>query len=347
MAGKKHEFATELIKSFEAQCRRQLTTADREFCDRLATQGINEMQIRAAIMSYVSKESRTRGLKMESATLQHTNMENYISVSRSLLLSYSPPKAGTALTLGKFYIPVPQSMDMTLVVIPQYSILLKVSKRSNEAWYGSKRDNAGVLFSIKVFKKEDDWRLICDGSYVDTQYPRFSISCQLSSKCRAYVETDLGFYVGGDATSSVVTECRMSPNRSKVCPMEIKSSRTYGLGLSDFLAIVLMCYSRWQKRPMSAGTRKQESYSGSGVALIARTPQWEHISEGFREVQLREYPDLARQMRAGGWNIDNRASPCEHERRGHMRTLKDGRVIYVRPSIVNKGGEKVVYRVSE
>jgi hypothetical protein len=40
-----------------------------------------------------------------------------------------------------------------------------------------------------------------------------------------------------------------------------------------------------------------------------------------------------------------RTSPCEHYRRGCERTLKSGKVIQVRPSIVNKGKPKKTYKV--
>lgn len=347
MPKKKQESATDLLKSFEVQCRRRLTAADREFCDRLVSQVADERQMSAAIMGYLKGGSRARGIDRTAVFEQFDHMQNYLSVFRGLLLSYSPQKGTTAFAPEKFYAPAPRSLEMSLVVIPNHNIIIKAGKLSGEAWYGSKRENAGVLLDIKVFRKEDEWRLMCSGSYVDTQYPRFSISCRESSRCRAYMESDLNFCVGNDTSSTVVTECRMSLNRSKGCPLEIGNTRAFGAGLSGFLAIVLMCYDRWQKRPVSTGTKKQESYSERGVAYIAKTPQWVHSSEGFREVQLREYPDFSSQMRARGWNVENRASPCEHERRGHMRSLKDGRTVYVRPSIVNKGGERVVYRVKE
>ena len=109
-----------------------------------------------------------------------------------------------------------------------------------------------------------------------------------------------------------------------------------------------MCHDRWRKRLLISGTKKHEAYPSMGVtAVMAKTPQWEHMSEGFREVQLQDYPDFAEHSRASGFRVENRSSPCEHERRGHMRTLKDGRVVYVRPSIVNKGGERVVYTLSQ
>ena len=44
--------------------------------------------------------------------------------------------------------------------------------------------------------------------------------------------------------------------------------------------------------------------------------------------------------------VENRASHVNMKGgRGHIRTLKDGRKVYIRSSIVNKGGAKIVYRI--
>lgn len=41
------------------------------------------------------------------------------------------------------------------------------------------------------------------------------------------------------------------------------------------------------------------------------------------------------------------SSPREHERSGHYRHYKSGKVVYIQPTTVNKGHEKVIYRASK
>jgi hypothetical protein len=347
MAKKNQLSAAELIESFKNQFYYQLSIADRKYCDRIISQGLNEQEITKILPDYIDKECRVRDLDLSPARELASRIENYSAVFNSLLLSYSPQKNASARIPERYYKPAPRSLGMTLVALPHHNIIIRIEKHSNEAWYGTQRNKAGALLSIKVFKKENEWRLMYDGSYIDTQYPRYSMTCHVSSECRANVDITTNFLVRGRTSIMHITECMMSPNRSKVCPLEAEYTKAHGMGLSDFLALVLMCYDRWQNRPISLRTKKWESYSDMGVSiLMPKTPQWEHISEGFREIQLRDYTEFVEQARASGFRVENRASPCEHERRGHMRTLKDGRKVYVRPSIVNKGGEKIVYRVT-
>jgi hypothetical protein len=142
-------------------------------------------------------------------------------------------------------------------------------------------------------------------------------------------------------------DCKMSPNRSHLCMYEDHFIKDYGMGLAGFYALAHMCYDRWQKRSPRVAAKKSSAYPDTGVsAFLPISPQWEHASDGFREVQLCDYPEFAGHVGGKGFRIKNRAPPCEHQRRGHMRTLRDGRKVYVRPSIINKGGEKVVYRVA-
>jgi len=68
-------------------------------------------------------------------------------------------------------------------------------------------------------------------------------------------------------------------------------AKELGVGLLGLHALAIMCYERWQKRPLNIGTKKSESYSNMGVsAIVTKTPQWEHLSEGFQEIQLLDYP---------------------------------------------------------
>ena len=348
MSKGKQKSAVELIESFKNYFRNRLSPTDRAYCDQIISLGVDDRERFELLSAYIEMETNLKGLDYVAIGELSNSMGNYIAVLCGLLLSYSPLNKVSAHIPEKYYISAPKGLRVALTAIPHNNIIILAEKYSDNAWYGSKQDKSGNLLTIKVFKEEKGWHLIYDGGFIDAQYPRYSVSCHGSGGCRAYMKADLNFYSRQCDTPPVnVTECLMSPNRAKICPLDIEFSKAYGLGLCGILALVVMCYDRWQNRPVSTGTKKWESYSGMGVsAIVTATPQWEHISEGFREVRLHDYPEYVQQTRASGFHVENRSSPCEHERRGHMRTLKDGRMVYVRPSVINKGGEKVVYKVS-
>jgi len=337
--------ATDMIKSFKKEAQSRLTNDDITFCNQVISRGMSERQAAAAVLDYTNEGRYSKGLDMPTAHFKGAFMMNYVTVSIGLLLSYLPPGDAPMEISDAYFVPPPRDLGMALIVIPHHSIAIKISKVADEAWYGSRREKAGALINIMVLKRRQNWQMLYDGHFIDTHYPRFSMSCVAITECSAYQESTLRYNTAIGISETLSTGCKMGPNRCKICPCEIEVLKAYGIGLQGFLAIALMCFDRWRKRPLRSGTKKTRYYPGKGVSYISRTPQWEHVSEGFREVQLREYPEFVRQMQSRGWSVENRASPCEHERRGHIRTLKDGRKVFVRPSIVNKGGEKVVYRI--
>ena len=339
--------ATDMIKSFKSETQARLAREDIEFCNQIVSESMSALRAAAAVLDYTNKERNTNVPDMSGAQFKGAFMMNYVTVSIGLLLSYSPPGDTPMEVPDAFFAPPILDFGAAIIVIPHHSIAIIISRVADKAWYGQKRENSGALINVSVFKRRQHWQFLCGGHFIDAHYPRFSMTCAAITECPAYQESALKYSVASSISSISSTECKMGPSRCKICPCEIEVSKAYGTGLSGFLAIASMCFDRWQKRPLRSGTKKTKSYPGNGVAYIANTPQWEHVSEGFREVQLREYPDFVKQMQAKGWSVENWSSPCEHERRGHVRTLKDGRKVYVRPSIVNKGGEKVVYRIGE
>ena len=347
MVKNKQMSAIDMIKSFKNEAQSRLTHEDIVFCDRIISKGMSERQAVAAALDYTNKGRYSEGLDMSTALFKDAFMINYLTVSIGLLLSYSPPGEAPLEIPKAYFVPPPRDFRMAIIVIPHFSIIIRIGKVADEAWYGSRQEKNGTLISITVLKRRQIWQVLCEGHFIDAHYPRFSMSCAASAECPAYQESALRYKSASGIISTLSVECKMGPNRCKICPCEIEVSKAYGIGLQGFLAIASLCSDRWQKKPMRTGTKKTTFYSGNGVAFIANTPQWEHMSEGFREVQLREYPDFAKQMQSRGWSVENRASPCEHERRGHIRTLKDGRKVFIQPSIVNKGGEKIVYRIND
>lgn len=345
----KQRTASELIESFINDTQNHLTREDRAFCDKLISQRLNEYQMDDLVSDYILKAGHQRNLELRDAQKLALYIENYITVFAGLLLSYSPDKNSPLSIPKKYYRPVPQGFKKALIVVPQHNLIIKGDASPGEAWYGSKRDKAGMLVLVGVFKYTNRWLLFHHGRFIDTHYPRFSVECPIYEDCPAYTKSGLLFdcHTGDGVSEMNSADCKMGPNRAHLCMYEKEFTNKYGINLTDLYALTAMCYDRWQRRPVKIKSKRRESYNDMGVShIVPKTPQWEHMSEGFREIQLREYPNLVETIRTHGYHIENRMSPCEHERRGHMRTLKDGRKIYVRPSIVNKGGEKVVYRVS-
>jgi hypothetical protein len=349
MAKKKHQSSIELIKSYIDIVRKRLTTADCAFCNDVISKYLSNQQTKEYISHYVEKISRDKGLDQKTANDLLNDIEIYIEVSKALMLSWLPSNDAPACIPEKYYNPIPGQLRNAIITIPHHKLIITAGICSNTAWYGSQRDKAGALLTIKVFKRDiGGWVQIYDGSFVDTQYPRYSVVCGGSTECSAYIETTLNSIPLKGTKKVSRPECMIGSQRSKICPQEIDCMKEYGMGLRDFHALVVMCFDRWQNRPMRMNSKKRDLYNCIGVsAIIPKTSQWEHISEGFREIQLCDYPEFVLQKTAIGYHVEDRASPCEHERRGHIRTLRDGRKVFVSPSIVNKGGEKVVYKVIE
>jgi len=348
MYRKKQLTAIELVESFKNYASNHLSRNDREICDKLIASDMNEHQMDDHISEYILLKGNKKKLDIDAAEQLAMQISNYITVHRGLLLSYSATTDNVFDIPEKFYRPIPNEIGMALVAVPQLKLIIKTSTVPGKAWYGEQRMKSGSLLSIDVFKYTNKWIILYKGSFIDTKYPRFNIVCPIADECSYYNESALMFDAGEGVSDIFYTKCKMSRNRSHLCMIEMTNIDEYGIGLLGFHALVMMCYDRWQKRPLIVGTKKNETYIDMGVAaLIAKIPQWQHTSVGFVEIPLRNYPQFTKQARARGYLIDNRSSPCEHVRRGHMRTLKDGRKVYVRSSIINKGGEKVIYKVSK
>ena len=336
-----------IIKSFKDEAQNNLVKGDIKFCNWIFSKGMSGRQAVAAVLDYADKGLNLNGQNMTTSLYKKIFLMNFVSLTNGLLLSYSPPGGAHIKIPDVFFSSPPLDVGTAVIVIPHHDIVIRVSQVADEAWYGSRRDKTGALTNITIFKRKQNWKILYNGHFIEKYYPRFSISCAAANDCPAYQESFLKYHTARGDSAALSAECKMGPNRSNICPYETEVTKIYGLGLRGYLALASMCFDRWRKRPMRGGTKKAGSYNEKGVAFIINTPQWEHVSEGFREVQLREYPDFVVKRQLKGWSVDNRTSPCEHERRGHIRTLKDGRKVLVRASIVNKGGEKVVYRIGK
>ena len=108
----------------------------------------------------------------------------------------------------------------------------------------------------------------------------------------------------------------------------------------------MMCFDKWQNRPVISNTNKSKTYNDNGVSTIfIQTHSESKQSDSFKEVTLRECAEYVSNMRAHGWSVRNRLSPCEHIRREHIRHLKNGKVVHVKSSVVNKGNTRTIYQI--
>ncbi|MDR2569663.1 MAG: DUF1186 family protein, partial [Oscillospiraceae bacterium] len=264
--------ASELMEQFKKEAQRMIPKSGIAYCERLISQGLSDTQISNAVTAYIKNQRSSWGFDITATTALVEYMMNYITVTDGLLLSYTMQKDGRVHQIPEsFYKSTPRDFARTLVAIPYHNIIISAYWCADEAWYGSQQGKTGALLTIKIYRKERTWQLLCDGSFIDTHHPRFSLSCVASPECALYSESSLTFSMLGGNSKIFGSECKLGPNRSRICVYEKELTNKFGVGLSGFLAILLMCHNRWRNRPMRIGTKKSESYSGEGIAYIANT----------------------------------------------------------------------------
>ena len=335
-----------LLDSFRRHVLGQLGSEEQKFCNDVIGQGVSNLDTKDMVNDYISSiVLNTSKSKQEIAEICNS-IENYLSLFHSLLLSYSPVVSGTLQIAEKYSQPLLSANDSLIVVLPLHSLLIRANVFSEKAWYGSREDKTGKLVVVKAFSEcEDDWGMIFDGSFIDSYYPHFSATCQL--RCEARIDTTLFLEIRNGIQMAIPhSECKLSPNRVRICRCATGILAEYNMTQTDFYNLAMMCYDKWQNRPVRQGTKKSGTYNSRGVsAVFVGTPHEKGASPLFREVRLTEVSEHAEQLKASGWKIEGRASPVEHERRGHTRTLKNGKIVDVKGSVVNKGKSQAVYHI--
>ena len=335
-----------LLDSFREHVQRQLSRKEQEFCNNVIGRGLPALETRDMITDYISSITRNAHKSSQEIAEICNSIENYLSLFQSLLLSYSPAEDGALNIAEKYSQPLLSTNDSLVVVLPLHGLLIRANIFSEKAWYGSREDKTGTLVVVKAFSEyEGDWGMVFDGSFIDSYHPHFSATCHF--KCDSRIDTTLFLEMRNGAQLTVPhSECKLSPNRARICRCAIGILNEYKMTQADFYKVAMMCYDRWQNRPIKQGTKKSSTYNSQGVsAVFVGTPPGQGTSPLFREVRLTDVSEHAEQLRASGWKIEGRASPSEHERRGHTRTLKNGKVIDVKGSTVNKGKGQAVYHI--
>lgn len=341
--------SVQLIESFRKEVKSHLSNKDIAFCDDIMSrEDMTEEKKEKLTTKYLTRlaiKKKSYELIAETAN----RMDIYMSIHDCLLFSYNTSISGTLKIPEKYYAPAPADFESMLIALPNSDAVIKVQNFKKKVFCGSRRDKVGNLICIKTYfnSSKDDWRLLQDSSFIDAYYPHFSIDCPLH--CDAYVETAINVPTNEKLVKSVCMglECKMSDRRTCICEREQELNKYWGSSfLKDYYALAMMCFDKWKNRPMRSNTKKQENYDDADVStILIQTPPEKEEKETFKEIYLRDYSNYVSTMRARGWKVRNRLSPCEHVRREHVRHLKSGKTVVVRSTVVNKGKTKAIYKV--
>ena len=340
-----------LIESFKKEVQSHLTSKNIAFCNNIISSGIGDKE-KEDMITYYLEDLKKAGASFSKITDPANRIDIYLTVHQSLLFSYDLPSFDSLKIPSKYYALAPLNFESLLIALPNSKIIVKAEYFSKKMGYGSRFDKTGNLVCIKTYfnKSKDEWILLQDSSFIDTYYPHFSIS--RPSYCNAYIGTTINTYFGNIPIPIFPEECKMSQNREHICEREQALHEYYGSALlSDYYALVMMCFDKWKNRPVRTNTSKSKKYDDCGISTIfIQTPPNQTTQKkvsNFKEVPLRECANYISTMRSRGWKVINRLSPCEHIRREHTRHLKSGKIITARSPIVNKGNTRAIYQIKK
>ena len=94
---------------------------------------------------------------------------------------------------------------------------------------------------------------------------------------------------------------------------------------------------------------KDKNTNGFGVKLLNDMESNSHneTADTAKWITIKEYYAKERETNRIGSSHIKHKSPCEHYRSGHTRVLKNGKVVHVNPSVVNRGKktDKAIYNI--
>ena len=83
-------------------------------------------------------------------------------------------------------------------------------------------------------------------------------------------------------------------------------------------------------------TDKNSETNNTNIAIKTSNNKYVRLSD----IVITENKGSNRSIRS-----NTHQSPCEHRRRGYWRKYKSGKMVWVKETIVNKGKQRVVYKV--
>ena len=86
--------------------------------------------------------------------------------------------------------------------------------------------------------------------------------------------------------------------------------------------------------------------NGLGVQTLSPT-MYTEISNSIKWISIKEFHNYEKESNKNSGVTGTHKPPCEHYRASHTRVLKNGKIITVKASIVNKGktDEKPIYSI--
>jgi hypothetical protein len=180
------------------------------------------------------------------------------------------------------------------------------------------------IYSVDFYQEiNGDKRNINDVmGYIDPKrIPRYYLLCQRFAKCKTFI-TPSHF----EEQNKVL--CQRTPRTSVAC---------------DYAALSMQLF------PLLIYTLNRMNNPSVTEDLYAGIPQTAHernnLAGGRRFIYIRPHKKIYVGDRTRNEVPSTHASPCEHERRGHIRRYKDagGRVIkevWINKATINKGGPK-------
>lgn len=337
-----------LIKSLKKEVSNHLNSNDITFCNELIANGVVDEEQEEILEDYITNLSE-KGASFSEIEKISNYLSIYLTINQSLLFSYNLQSDSKLKIPNKYYAAAPKDFESLMVVLPDLKIIIKADNFNKVMGYGNRFSKVSNLISIKTYynKDKNQWHLLQEGSFINAYYPYFSIACP--EHCDSYIETTINRFVNDNPIPTFIGECKMSPKRECICMREKGVNQYYNCpSLSDCFALVMMCFDRWKNRPVRSNTAKSKTYNDQGVSTIfIQTQETSKSTTTFKEITIRESADYIAKMRSHGWKVKNRLSPCEHRRREHTRHLKNGKIVNVRGSIVNKGNIKAIYKIKD
>lgn len=325
--------------------------------DIIADPGCSRFSWEKPLDDYLISFAKTKKLSLIEVADKATHMDHYIALGKSLLFAYPDKKPNE-----KYYTIAPDDFESVIVVLSKkmknsynsddkVSGLVLVAKKFVEdlAWYNTNKDRSSRMICVQLFSVLDtgELGLIYDASFLDSFYPRYSLECP-QKDCGNRNEINLFIDTEERRKIRMIPECYMNPKKEALC-LEVRERIPYfGLSPRDLYAIAVECFDKWKTRPKRANTAKVKKYNDQGIsAITVESDIATRVKrESFMEVPLVRYTEYVKERRACGWHVENRLSPREHERSAHTRTLKSGKVVFVRSTTVNKGNRvQVIHKI--
>lgn len=163
----------------------------------------------------------------------------------------------------------------------------------------------------------------------------------------SYMECKFGNYVYKESSSTGIREDR-SMSKLAILPYRARNTKklcteSEDAYMEEILNVVYYCLDRFINRKKiykpgnnKVSTDKNSETNNTNIAIKTSNNKYVRLSD----IVITENKGSNRSIRS-----NTHQSPCEHRRRGYWRKYKSGKMVWVKETIVNKGKQRVVYKV--